>query len=119
VQKILTQESGVFGYLETKDLSEVERRGEGGDNVARAVLHAMAYQVAKAVGAMATVVHGQVDKIIITGGAANSESLTAFIKERVDYIAPVVIEPGEEELLAMAEGALRVLSGEEAAKDYS
>jgi len=111
VQNILTRESGVFGYLRTKDLRMVERRAEGGNRLAKTVLEALAYQVAKAVGAMATVVHGQVDKIVLTGGAAHSEHITSAIKERVEYIAQAIVEPGEDELLAMAEGALRILRG--------
>jgi len=119
VQTLLTRESGVFGYLKTKDLKEVEKRADGGESLAKTVLDALSYQVAKAVGAMATVVHGRVDKIVITGGAAHSERITSAIKKRVDYIAQVVIEPGEEELLAMAEGALRILRGAELSKEYS
>ncbi|MFC2165583.1 butyrate kinase [Acidobacteriota bacterium] len=119
VQKLLTSESGVFGYLKTKDLKEVERRAHDGESLAKTVLNALSYQVAKAVGAMATVVHGRVDKIVITGGAAHSEHITSAIRERIGYISHVIIEPGEEELLAMAEGALRILRGEEPPKDYS
>lgn len=119
VQTLLTRESGVFGYLKTKDLKEVQRRADGGDSVAEEVLDALAYQVAKAVGAMATVVHGRVDKIVITGGAAHSRRITSAVTRRVGYIAEVVIEPGEEELLAMVEGALRILRGAELPKEYS
>ncbi len=119
VQKLLTRDSGVFGYLKTKDLQEAEKRIQGGDCFAKTVLDALTYQVSKAVGAMATVVHGQIDKIVITGGAAHSERITSGIKKRVKYIAPVVVEPGEEELLAMAEGALRILRGVELPKEYS
>ena len=82
-------------------------------------LDAMAYQVAKAVGAMATVVCGKVDRIILTGGAAHSKRITTSIKEKVEYIAPVNVEPGEGELLALAAGALSVLRGTETAKTYS
>ena len=119
VQKLLTRESGVYGYLKTKDLKEAERRANGGESWATTVLDALAYQVAKAVGAMATVVYGQVDKIVITGGAAHSERITSAIKERVEYIGQVVIEPGEEELLAMVEAALRILQGRELPRAYS
>lgn len=119
VQKILTRESGVYGYLGTKDLRKAERRAEGGDSLADGVLDAMAYQVSKAVGAMATVVRGKVNRIILTGGVAHSKRITTSIKEKVEYIAPVSVEPGEGELLAMVEGALMVLRGIVTAKNYS
>ena len=119
VRRILTRESGVFGYLGTKDIRQAERRASEGDNLANLVLQALVYQVAKAIGAMATVVEGNVDGIIITGGVANSEYIASAIEKRVKSIAPVFIEPGEKELLALAQGALRVLCGEEVAKDYT
>jgi butyrate kinase len=78
----------------------------------------MIYQVAKAIGAMATVVEGKVDRVVLTGGVAHSERITSGIRRRVEFIAPVVVVPGEEELPALARGALRVLRGEEPAKEY-
>jgi butyrate kinase len=80
------------------------------------VFEAMAYQIAKEIGAMATVLQGRVDAIVLTGGMAHSRGLVRKIKEAAGWIAPVAVYPGEEELLALAEGALRVLRGEEAAK---
>ncbi|MDK2882104.1 MAG: butyrate kinase [Bacillota bacterium] len=118
VQDILTKESGLFAYLGTKDLREAERRASGGDARAALVLDAMIYQVAKAIGAMATVVEGKVDRVVLTGGVAHSERITSGIRRRVEFIAPVVVVPGEEELPALARGALRVLRGEEPAKEY-
>ena len=79
---------------------------------------ALAYQVAKEIGAMAAVLEGQVDRIILTGGMANSQRIVSDITRRVKFIAPVVLVPGEEELEALALGALRVLNGEEKAKEY-
>lgn len=118
VQGMLTKESGLYAYLGTKDLREAERRAATGDAQADLVLNAMVYQVAKAIGAMATVVEGKVDRIVLTGGVAYSERITSGVRHRVEFIAPVEVLPGEEELPALAQGALRVLRGEEAPKEY-
>lgn len=118
LQSMLIRESGLYAYLGTKDLREAERRAEDGDATAELVLQAMAYQVAKAIGAMATVAEGKLDCIILTGGVANSKRVTKDIAKLVEFIAPIVIVPGEEELPALAQGALRVLRGQEEAKEY-
>lgn len=118
LQNMLTKESGLYAYLGTKDLREAERRASSGDAQADLVLQAMAYQVAKGIGAMATVAEGKLDRIVLTGGVAHSKRVTEDIKKRVQFIAPVVVVPGEEELPALAQGALRVLKGEEEAKEY-
>ena len=78
----------------------------------------MAYQIAKEIGAMATVLKGEVEVIVLTGGVAHWKDLVAWIRERVAFIAPVMVYPGEDEMLALAQGALRVLRGEEEAKTY-
>lgn len=78
----------------------------------------MAYQVAKSIGELATVVEGKVDAIILTGGIAYSEMMTSWIKKRVEFIAPVEIMPGENEMESLAYGILRVLRGEEKAREY-
>jgi len=97
----------------------VERRIiEEGDEHARLIYQAMAYQIAKEIGLMATVLKGDVDAIVLTGGLARSEMLAAWIVERVEWIASVLIYPGEDEMLAMAQGTLRVLRGEEETRDY-
>ena len=111
------REGGVFSYLGTKDLREVERRIAGGDTKAALVLDAMAYQIAKDIGAMATVLDGRVDAILLTGGMARSVKLIAGIREAVEWIGQVVVYPGEDELEALAAGALRVLRGEETARE--
>ena len=82
------------------------------------IFEAMGYQVAKEIGKCAAVLCGKVDAIILTGGIAYGEVIVNYIKERVEFIANVVVYPGEDELLALAEGGLRVLSGEEKAKEY-
>jgi len=79
----------------------------------------MSYQVAKEIGAMATVLHGDVDAIILTGGIANNPMVDEYIKKMVSYIAPVVIYPGEDEMHALAMNGLRVLKGEIVPKEYS
>ena len=96
----------------------MERRVAAGDERARLVYGAMAYQIAKEIGAMATVLLGEVDAIVITGGVAHSEMLLSWVRERVAWIAPLLIYPGEDEMLALALGALRVLKGEEPALVY-
>lgn len=110
---------GLVAHLGTNDAREVERRIGEGDEHARLVYEAMAYQIAKEIGAMATVLKGEVDAIVLTGGLAHSEMLTGWIRERVEWIAPVLIFPGEDEMEAMTMGALRVLRGEEQAKEYA
>ena len=110
---------GLVAHLGTNDAVEVERRIDGGDVHARLVYEAMAYQIAKEIGLMATVLKGEVDAIYVTGGLAHSARLIAWIEERVSWIAPFLLYPGEDEMLALAQGALRVLSGEEQAKEYA
>jgi butyrate kinase len=78
----------------------------------------MAYQIAKEIGAMATVLNGEVDAIVITGGVAHSQMLLDWIRPRVVWIAPILVYAGEDEMLALAQGALRVLRGEEKAREY-
>jgi len=91
---------------------------EEGDKKAELIFRAMAYQIAKEIGGMSTVLKGKVDYIVLTGGLANSKSLTSIVTDMISFIAPVKIYPGEDEMQALAEGALRVLSGEEKAKIY-
>lgn len=91
---------------------------EKGDPEATLIYKAMAYQVAKEIGGASAVLHGKIDAIVLTGGLAYSKILVDEIKERVDWIADVIVHPGEDELEALAEGALRVLREEEAPKEY-
>lgn len=109
---------GLVAHLGTNDAVEVERRIADGDEHARLVYEAMAYQIAKEIGAMATVLEGDVDAIVLTGGLAHSDMLMGWIRARVEWIAPVLAFPGEDEMEAMTLGALRVLRGEEDAKEY-
>ena len=109
---------GVFSYLGTKDMREIEEREASGDKFARRVVEAFAYQIAKDIGSMAAVCKGKVDRVVITGGLANYGKLVGLLTSYVSFIAPVKVLPGEEEMSALASGALRVLRGEEAALDY-
>jgi butyrate kinase len=109
-------EGGMFAYLGTRDLKEVERRMDSGDDGAGAVWEAMIYQVAKEAGAMAAVLEGRIDAILLTGGMAHSERLVGKLRAYIEWIAPVAVYPGEDELRALAEGVFRVLDGEEPAR---
>lgn len=109
---------GVYDYLKTKDMSEVEVMADAGNEQAKLVLEAFIFQCAKSIGSQAAVLSGAVDRIILTGGIAHSERIVNGISERVRFIAPVVTVPGEEELESLAMGALRVLTGEDIAKEY-
>jgi butyrate kinase len=113
VESLLFREGGLYSYLGTKDLEEVERRIVDGEAKARTVFEAMAYQIAKEIGAMAAVLHGRVNAVLITGGMAHSQRLVELLKEYVGWIAPIAVYPGEDELCALIEGALRVLRHEE------
>lgn len=114
----LLRKSGLLAYLGTNDGVEIEERIQAGDEKAHLVYRAMAYQVAKEVGAMATVLRGQIRAIAITGGLAHSANLTAWIKDYIRFIAPVLVFPGEDEMRALAEGCLRVVQGEEEPREY-
>lgn len=115
---LLTSRGGVYSYLGTKDFKAVEESAVAGDEQAREVTAAMAYQVAKEIGAMTAVLEGAVDGVVITGGMANAALLVELIAKKIGFIAPLVVIPGEAELEALAAGALRVLHGEIAALPY-
>ncbi len=114
----LVGSGGIVAYLGTNDMMEVERRVEAGDQEATLIYEGMAYQTAKEIAVCAAVLKGKVDQILLTGGIVYSRPIVEWIKERVEFIAPVSLYPGEDELLALAEGALRVLEGEEEVKEY-
>jgi butyrate kinase len=115
----LGKTGGMLAYLGTNDMRVVEKYIRNGDDYAALVMDSMAYQVSKEIGAMVAVLEGRLNAIILTGGLAYSHRFTASIKQRVDQIAPVITYPGENELSALAEGALRVLRGQEAVKEYA
>lgn len=109
---------GYVAYLNTNDVRDVLKLVEEGNEDAKLYFDAFIYQIAKSVGEMATVLEGKVDKIIFTGGIAYSKVVVEALKDRIGWIADVIVYPGEDELLALAEGALRVLNGEEEAREY-
>lgn len=114
----LIKNSGVAGYLGTSDSVRIERRIQNGDLEAKKVYEAMAYQIAKEIGAASAVLEGRIDAIILTGSLVHGKELTEEITKRIQWISDVMIEPGENELQALAEGAVRVLNREEDAKTY-
>lgn len=118
LRALTLKRGGLVSHLGTDDAREVEGRIEAGDEGAEEVYRAMAYQIAKEIGAMATVLRGEVQGILITGGLASSPRLTEWITERVAFLGPVEIMPEVGEMRALALGALRVLRGEEEAKEY-
>ena len=118
VKKKIIGKGGGVAHLKTNNFKVVEELASSGDERAKLVIKVFIYQVAKEIGSYATVLNGQVDAIILTGGIAYSKVITKAIEERVKFISEVLVYPGEDELLALAEGALRVLRGEEEAKEY-
>jgi butyrate kinase len=118
LERRLFREGGIFSYLGTRDLREVLTRIDAGDQTAALVLEALLYQTAKEAGAMASVLEGRVDAVLLTGGMMLAERVSAALAERVRWIAPVRVYPGEDELRALAEGAARVLMGVEPARTY-
>ena len=118
VYKKLVGGGGFNAYLNTNDMRDVDKMIEAGDAHAKEVRDAFIQQMAKNIGAMATVLSGKVDQIIVTGGIAYDKEVIAALKERCEWIAPFTVYPGEDELLALAQGGLRVLTGAEEAKVY-
>ncbi len=119
MQRKLRGNGGLKAYLNTIDVREVEKMISEGNEYAKLIYDAMAYQIAKGIGELATVVEGKVNVTILTGGIAYSENFTNMIKKRVSFICPVEVMAGENEMEALAYGALRVLRGEEIAKEYT
>ncbi len=118
MEKKIFGEGGMYAYLGTRDAREVEEKVKNGDEYAALIYEAMAYQVAKEIGAASTVLMGDIDAIIIGGALAYSEMFTGWIKDRVSFISKIVLYPGSDEMRALALGALRVLKGEETPKIY-
>ena len=119
VMKKFVGGGGFNAYLGTNDMREVDRLADEEHNaLAAEVRDAFIYCICKDVGAQAAVLKGKVDQILLTGGIAYDKYVTEHIKERVSFIAPVSVYPGEDELRALAQGAIRVMTGEEEAKVY-
>jgi len=118
VLKMIKGEGGMVAYLGTNNAYEVELKAQKGDKKAFFIFEAMAYQIGKEIGAMSTVLKGEVDAILITGGMAKSKWFANLIIERVTKIAPSFIYPGEDEMEALAMAGLRILNGETQALQY-
>ncbi len=116
LKRRLYGQGGVFAYLGTKDMRRVEAMIAAGDGKARLVRDAMVYQIGKAIGAMAAVLDFRADGIVLTGGMAHSAAMVSALTARVGALAPVALHPGSHESAALAEGAARVLAGEETAR---
>lgn len=119
LKKRLVGQGGLTAYLQTNNCQEIEERILAGDLVAKEIYQAMIYQIAKEIGAMATVLSGELEAIILTGGLAHSQMITDGIYEYVRFIAPVKVYPGAMEMLALCQGALRILRGEEKPLEYT
>ncbi|WP_338789207.1 butyrate kinase [Metabacillus sp. FJAT-53654] len=118
MMKQLVGKGGLVGYLGTNDAVKVEKMVEAGDEKASLIYSAMAYQIGKEIGSASAVLKGKVDAIVLTGGLAYGKKFVKEISAYIDWIADVLVFPGENELQALAEGALRVLKNEEEAKQY-
>lgn len=118
IKKKIKGSGGFVAYLGTNDAREVVKMMDLGDTKAGLIFRAMAYQVSKEIGACAAVLKGDIDAIILTGGIAYNELFTGWVKDSVSFISDVIIYPGEDEMIALAEGGLRVLRGEEEPKIY-
>jgi len=115
----ITKNGGLVDHLGTADVREIQERIKNGDAYAKLVFDAMIYQIGKNIGAYATVLKGEVDSILLTGGIAHDAYLVEKITGMVKYIAPVKVYAGEYEMEALAAGALRVLTGQEQPKTYT
>ncbi len=118
VYKKIVGKGGYVAYLNTNDARDVLKLVSEGDKNAELYFNAFIYQISKAVGEMSTVLEGKVDRIILTGGIAYSDKVVEELRKRIGWISEITVYPGEDELLALAEGALRVLNGEEEVKEY-
>ncbi len=118
LKKMITGKGGVVAHLQINDMRKVEEMVKAGDRNATLVFEAMAYNVAKEIGSLAAVMEGRIDAIVLTGGIAYDTYFIELIRRRVEFLAPLIILPGEDEMTALAQGALRVLLGEEKAKHW-
>lgn len=118
IKKLIKGSGGLVAYLNTNDGREVSSMIEAGNKEAETIYKAMAYQISKEIGACAAVLKGDIDGIILTGGIAYDKNFVQWITESVSFMGKVIVYPGEDEMKALAEGGLRVLKGEEVAKEY-
>lgn len=118
IKKMINGKGGYTAHLNTNNAKAVGDAALAGDKKSKLIEDAMAYQIAKEIGKCAATLSGEVDAIILTGGIAYGKEFVEYIEDKVRFIARVIVYPGEDELLALAQGGLRVLSGEEKAKEY-
>ena len=118
MHRMLSGRGGLVAYTGSNDMRDLLKAAAEGDKEIAATVEAFHYQIGKEVGAMAAVMKGKVDQIILTGGIAYGQETVDAITDMVGWIAPITVYPGEDELLALAQGALRVLNGEEPARVY-
>ncbi len=114
----ITGKGGIVAHEGTTCIQDVREKADSGDAHAALLLDAMAYNIGKSIGAAATVLHGKVDAVIITGGVAYDEKIVAYISRMISFIAPIVVMPGEDEMKALAQSALNVLLGKVLPKEY-
>ena len=117
--RMVNGRGGMFAYLGLTDARKIQEKIENGDEYAERITKAMAYQISREIGSLAPVFNGKVDAILLTAGLAYWDSFVSLIRERVEFIAPVHVYPGENEMLSLAEGAYRCLSGHEPAQEYA
>ncbi len=118
IKLIIKGKGGLVAHCGTNSAYEVERKAQAGDKDAQLIENAMAYQIAKECGAMAVALNGKVDGIILTGGIAYNRNLVEYVRQRVEFIAPLAVFPGEDEMGALAMNGMMVLKGEISAKEY-
>ncbi len=118
VKKMITGKGGLVAHAGTNDAYEIEQKAKAGDAQAKLLQDAMAYDVAKWIGSMAAVLKGNVDGILLTGGIAHNPFLVDYVKDMVGFIAPVVVYPGEDEMMALAMNGLMALRHEVEIKEY-
>jgi len=118
VKKMLVGKGGYVGYFGSNDAFQVEKDAQAGDEKSKLIENAMAYQVAKAIGEAAVVLKGKIDATLLTGGIAYGKPIVAEITRYIDWIAPVKVYPGEDEMRALAFNAFRILKGDTEAKNY-
>ncbi len=118
LEKRLSKESGLKGYLNENRFTVIEQQIKQGNRQAELIVDAMVYQVVKEIGGLYSTFGGELSALIFTGGLANSELLIAKLNEYLSFIKPQIIYPDSFELEALAEGVLRVLNGDEEAKEY-
>jgi butyrate kinase len=119
IGKLLKGKGGLVAYCGTSDAREVYEKGKAGDAHCLEVIRAMAYQVGKEIGSMAAVLCGRIDGIVLTGGLAHNAEFISWITDMVGFLGRIFVYPGEDEMIALRDGALRVSRGLDTAEEYS